>query len=484
MNSDNGSVLRPFFEPRGVAVIASLREEWGEGYVAIKNMLQFGFSGGIYPVNPSYSQVLGMKAYPTVNDVDGPIDLAMVITPPATVAGIIEQCARKGIKAVIVGTEGFAEAGAAGAGLQRQLVDLARSNGIRLIGPNTIGVVNASNGLVTNPYQIDYDSILKGSIAYASQTGFVGAQGQPLEDRAYPISKMCDFGNKCDVDEADLLDYLVGDPETKCIALHMEAVKGGRRFMDALRRATARKPVLIFKTGRTEQGARASASHTGSLAGSAQVYDTVFKQAGAIRVDTWQEYWEIPRVFASQPLPKGNRLGIVTLTGGVGVVAVDTAVRCGLAVAQLSGATAARLAVLGPRPLGNPADLGPSMVLAEDPVSVLEATIRAVLDDANVDCVTVVLAAGIAAWGPGSITMFERLRQHISKPMTLYVYGTGLSTAEEAVRQLGAMGLPAYLELETAIKALGAAVGYAKMRSDLDHTASRRSPARTGSGAK
>ncbi|MBL7119170.1 MAG: CoA-binding protein [Dehalococcoidia bacterium] len=464
--------LRPFFEPRSVAVVGSLREEWGEGYMVIRNMLRFGFTGNIYPVNPSYSEVLGIKAYPTVNEVKGPIDLAMVITPPPSVLAILEQCAQKGIKAVIVGTEGFAETGEAGARLQQQLVDMAHSNAMRLIGPNTIGIVNTSNGLITNPYPVDYDRIWKGNIAYGSQTGFVGAQGQPLEDRAYPISKMCDFGNKCDINEADLLDYLLSDAETKAIALHMEAVKDGREFMDTLGKVTAHKPVLIFKTGRTEQGARASVSHTGSLAGSAQVYDTVFKQAGAIQVGTWQEFWEIPKVFASQPLPRGNRFAIVTPTGGVGVVAIDAAVEAGLAIAQLCDATVDRLAKFHANPPRNPVDLGPSMVLTEDPLSVLEETIGAVLDDANVDCATIVLAAGMERWASATVNMFDRLRQHISKPITIWIYGTTVSMTEEVARQLEAMGLPTYLELETAIKALGIAADYAKFKSNLGHKAS------------
>jgi len=471
MEPQQKSDLRSFFEPRSVAVVGSLREGQGEGYRVIQNLLHFGFTGNIYPINPSYSHVLGMRAYPTVNEVKEPIDLAMVITPPPTVAAVIEQCAQKGIKAVIVGTEGFAEAGEAGARLQQQLVDIAHSNGMRLIGPNTIGIVNTSNGLVTNPYLVDYDRIWKGSIAYASQTGFVGAQGQPLENRAYPISKMCDFGNKCDVNEVDLLDYLLDDSETKAIALHMEAVKGGRRFMDTLRKVTAHKPVLIFKVGRTEQGAMASASHTGSLAGSVRVYDTVFKQAGAIQVRTWQEFWEIPKVFAYQPLPKGNRIAIVTLTGGVGVVAIDAAVEVGLAVAQLSDATVDRLVSFHPNLSRNPVDLGPIMVLTEDPLSILETTIGAVLDDANVDCATIVLAAGIERWASATVTMLDRLRPHISKPITIYIYGTKVSMTEQVARQLEAMRLPTYLELETAVKALGIAVEYAKIKSNLDRKA-------------
>jgi acetyltransferase len=469
MEPQQRSDLRSFFEPRSIAVVGSLREGRGEGYTVIRNLLHFGFTGNIYPINPSYSQVLGIKAYPTVNEVKEPIDLAMVITPPPTVPAVLEQCAQRGIKAVIVGTEGFAEAGEAGARLQQQLVDIAHSNGMRLIGPNTIGVVNTSNGLVTNPYMVDYDRIWKGSIAYASQTGFVGAQGQPLEDRAYPISKMCDFGNKCDVNEVDLLDYLLDDPETKTIALHLEAVKGGRRFIDTLQKVTAHKPVLIFKVGRTEQGAKASTSHTGSMIGNIPVYDTVLKQAGAIQVRTWQEFWEIPKVFASQPLPKGNRIAVVTPTGGVGVVAVDAAVEAGLAVAQLSDATVRRLVGFHPNLSRNPVDLGPIMVLTEDPLSILETTVGAVLNDANVDCATIVLAAGIERWASATVSMLDRLRQHISKPITIYIYGTKMSVTEQVAQQLEAMGLPTYLELETAVKALGIAVEYAKIKSRLDH---------------
>jgi acetyltransferase len=467
MTSHSNSDLRPFFEPRSIAVLGSLKKE-GEAYTVIENLLRFGFTGSLYPINPSYREVLGLRAYPAVNDISDPIDLAMVITPPSTVPLLVEQCAHQGIKAVIVGTEGFAEVGESGARLQQQLVDLAHRHGMRLLGPNTIGVINTSNGLITNPYFVSFRRIIKGNIAYASQSGFVGAQGQPLEDRAYPISKMCDFGNKCDVDEADLLDYLLEDSETKAVSLHLEAIKDGRRFMAAVRRVAAHKPVLIFKAARTAQGARASASHTGSLAGSAPVYDAAFKQAGAIPVHTWQEYWELPRVFASQPLPRGNRLAIVTPTGGVGVVAADAAMEAGLAVAQLSPGTIDRLKSLHPNLSRNPVDLGPTMVLAEDPVFILEAATSAVLDDANVDCAAIALAAGIERWASAVLDMVSRLRQRISKPVTIYVYGTQLSVSEEVVRQLGALGLPAYLELETAIKALGVAFEYATIKAKLN----------------
>jgi len=472
MRSERNSDLGPFFEPRSVAVVGSVGEGRVGGYQVIENMLHFGFAGDIYPINPSATEVLGRQVYATVNQVDEPIDLAIVITPPPTVPAIIGQCARKGVKAVIILSEGFAEEGEAGAALQEQVVDIARSGDVRVMGPNTTGVVCTSSGLVTAPYRIGYDRIWGGNITYTSQSGFVGAPAQPLEQRTYHVSKMCDLGNKCDVDEVDLLDYLISDPETEVIAMHLEAVADGRRFMDALRGAVPCKPVLIFKTGRSEEGAKASASHTGSMLGSGQVYDKLFKQAGAIQIRTWQEFWDLPKVFAYQPLPKGNRIAIITPTGGVGVAAVDAAVESGLAIARLSDVTVERLAKLSPRLTKNPVDLGPvSVVSGANPIVMLDSAINAVLDDPNVDCAAIVLYVGVMLSAQATVDIFDRLRQHISKPVAITLYGPDLFAREELARQLEALGLPTYLELEMAIKALGVAAGYAKFKSDVDHQA-------------
>jgi len=467
MGPKRESDLRPFFEPRSVAVIGSLREGRGEGYTVIQNLCQFGFTGNVYPINPSYNEVLGMSVYPTVNEVSDLVDLAVIITPPPTIPAIVRQCAQKGIRAAIIASEGFAEASEAGARLQQQLLDTARAGGVRLIGPNTIGIVNTANGLVTNPYAIGYNEIRRGNIAYASQSGVVGAQAQSLEELSYPISKMCDFGNKCDVNEIDLLEYLSNDQDTEVIAIHMEAAKGGQRFMDSLRKTTVRKPVLIFKAGRTEQGAKAAASHTGSVAGRDQIYSGAFKQAGGIEVNTWQEFWDVPKVFAYQPLPKGNRLAIVTPTGGAGVIAIDTAVKSGLAIAELSEVTVEKLAKFPANAARNPVDLGPTLVLTDDRLSVYRTIMSTVLEDPHVDCATMVLYAGTMLPLADTVDMFSLLKQHTSKPMTIWIYGTSLSMREELSRRLETLGLPTYLELETAVRALGLAVHYSRFRSCL-----------------
>jgi len=468
MNVHEKSDLRAFFEPGAIAVIGSLNEWGGLGYTAVKNMRRFNYGGRIYPINPSYKEALGLRAYPEIAAVEDQIDLAIVITPKQTVPGIIDQCARKGVKAAIIVSDGFAETGEAGARLQRQIVEIGHRTGLRIIGPNTIGTLNTENSLVTNPYFISYDKVYKGNIAYCSQSGIVGAQGQPLKDQAYPISKMCDLGNKCDVNEVDLLNYLYQDPQTSVIAMHIEDVRDGHKFIETVRRVAARKPVLLLKPGRTERGAKAAASHTGSLTGSERVYDAAFRQAGAIRLDTWREFWEIPRIFVNQPLPQGNRIAIITFTGGVGVASVDTAEEYGLAIADFSPVTVSRLSRLSPQLARNPVDLGPLIPVTENPLPVLEETIAAVLDDSNVDCVTATLYSSSDAETPIYMDILDRVMKNVTKPVSIWIYGTELAAMEELSRQVQGRGLPAYFDIELAIKALATAARYSRVKSGLD----------------
>ena len=468
MNVHEKSDLRAFFEPGAIAVIGSLNEWGGLGYTAVKNMRRFNYGGRIYPINPSYKEALGLRAYPEIAAVEDQIDLAIVITPKQTVPGIIDQCARKGVKAAIIVSDGFAETGEDGARLQRQIVEIGHRTGLRIIGPNTIGTLNTENGLVTNPYSISYDKVYKGNIAYCSQSGIVGAQGQPLKDQAYPISKMCDLGNKCDVNEVDLLNYLYQDPQTSVIAMHIEDVRDGHKFIETVRRVAARKPVLLLKPGRTERGAKAAASHTGSLTGSERVYDAAFRQAGAIRLNTWREFWEIPRVFVNQPLPRGNRIAIITFTGGVGVASVDTAEECGLAIADFSPVTVSRLSRLSPQLARNPVDLGPIIPVTENPLPVLEETIAAVLDDSNVDCVTATLYSSSDAETPVYMDILDRVMKNVTKPVSIWIYGTELTAMEELSRQVQGRGFPAYFDIELAIKALATAARYSRVKSSFD----------------
>jgi len=479
LNSRNGSDLRAFFQPAGVAVIGSLREVMGTAYGAIKNMRRFGFSGAIYPINPNpskYGDIFGSKVYSNVSEVVQPIDLAVVITPPSTVPEVVEECARSGVKAIIVISEGFAESGKEGAALQRKLADIVRHTGVRIIGPNTFGVVNAANGLVTVPPYTDNDKIERGGIAFCSQTGSIGPHQVPLDDWAYPISKMCDLGNKCDVDEVDILNYLADDPETKVVAMHMEDVRNGPEFMRTARRLVACKPLLVLKTGRSEEGARATASHTGSLMGSDQIYDAALRQVGAIRVNTWQELWEVPKTLLYQPLPAGNRFAVITFTGGQGVIAADAASAAGLAVTNFSSDTVRKLSMVFPRLGSNPVDIGPVMSdsrsqSSSNPFHSLEEIVPLVLGDDNVDCATITFSCGrqLVPLYPMVVDMFYRLTKDFSKTVNIWLYGTSLPAMLEMARQLQARRLPAYLDLDIAIKALGCTACYSRTRSSLQY---------------
>ena len=465
MAPEKPNSLNLFFEPRSIAVFGSMKEPLGEGITAMRNMLSFGFRGRIYPISRSNAQVLDMRAYPTVGAVNEPVDLALVITPPPTVLPIIEQCGRKGIRAAIVATEGFAEAGPEGAGLQRQLVETARGFGMRLLGPNTLGVLNTVHGLVTDPYPIGNNKPRAGGVSYCSQTGFLTFGVHPLKDLGHPISKVCDFGNKCDVNEADILPYLADDPSTDVICMHLEDIKDGQRFGQVAKEAAARKPVLILKPGRTEAGAKAASSHTGSLAGDDLIYENAFKQAGVIRLRTWREYWDIPKALSLQPLPKGNRVAIITATGGAGVMLTDAAAEAGLIPATFTPATRSQLGTLSPRLANNPVDVGPQMSLRDNPFAIYSDVVPVVLSDPNVDCLAVVCHFG----SPIAKVLTDLAPQiaKIGKPVTVFGYGIDLADMQESGRKIEALGLPVYLDLETAVKALAVGAAYFRIRARL-----------------
>jgi len=465
MTPDKNSNLSLFFEPRSIAVFGSMKEPLGEGITAMRNLLDFGFRGRVYPISRSNAEVLGVRAYPTVDAVDEPIDLAFVITPPRTILAIIEQCGRKGIKAAIVATEGFAETGPDGARLQRELVETAHGFGMRLLGPNTLGVLNTAHGLVTGAYRYGSNKPPIGGVSYCSQTGFLTFGVHPIRDLGHPISKICDFGNKCDLNEADLLPYLADDPSTNVICMHLEDIKDGDRFSRAAREAVARKPVLVLKPGRSEAGARAASSHTGSLAGDDLIYENAFKQAGVIRLRTWREYWDIPKALSLQSFPKGNRVAIITATGGAGVMLIDAAAEAGLVAAAFTPLTRNQLGTISPRLANNPVDVGPLMSLRDAPFTIYEEVVPLVLSDPNVDCMTIV-----CHFGQPIVKVLTGLAPQISKtgkPVTVFGYGIDLPDMQKSAREIEALGLPAYLDLETAVKALAVGAAYSRMRDGL-----------------
>ena len=453
--------LSLFFEPQSVAVIGSLKEGYFGGYVVIKTMLNAGFKGKIYPVNPSYDEVLGLRAYPSIKDISEKIDLAYIIINRRSVPNVMRECAEKGIKAVVLVADGFAERDEEGVQLQNEIVEIARQAGMRIIGPNTAGIANPANGLIPDPYEMGYEKVKVGGIAICAQTGMINPQAFPYGDLHYGVSKICDYGNKCDVDECDMLEYLVSDPATKVITMYLESIRDGRRFLEVSRRVTPKKPVLILKSGRTKEGARVSASHTGALAVDDQIFSAACKQAGVIRLEKFNELFELPKIFASQPLPKGNRLGIITFTGGVGVLAIDEAAKYGLSVGKLSSETTRKLNAIFPDLGKTIVDIGPPMAVANY-MDIYSEILKTVLADDTFDCLlNIIWTSPFEKFVEEYLNFYEGIKGNSQKTIATWIYGPSIPLFNDMACRMEDLGFPVFSNIETAIKALGIAYQYA-----------------------
>ena len=453
------SVMELFFEPQSIAVIGSLREGYFGGYVVVKTLLNAGFAGKIYPVNPSYQEVLGLKVYPSIKEIPEKIDLVLIMINRRSVPDVMRECAGRGIKAVIVVADGFAERDEEGAKLQNEILEIARKAGIRMIGPNTAGIVNSANGLTPNPYEPGYKKVKPGAVAICAQTGMINPQAFPYADLHYGLSKICDFGNKCDVDECDLLEYLESDPATNVITMYLESIRDGRRFLKMSRRVATKKPVLILKSGRTKEGAKVSASHTGALAVDDKIFSAACKQAGIIRLEKFHELFELPKIFL-QPLPKGNRLGIVTVTGAVGVLAIDEGSKYGLSAARLSPETIEKLNAIYPGLGKSVVDIGPPMAVGSY-VAIYPDILKTVVADDNIDCLlNVIWTSPFKEFVEESLKFYESLQGNYQKTIATWIYGPSVPLINEMSGRMEDLGFPVFSDVETAMKALGIAYQY------------------------
>jgi len=453
--------LYNFYEARGIAVIGTFRDGWFGGSVAIKSLLNAGYGGRIYPVNPTYKEVNGLRVYSGVSDVPGSIDLAIIMINAQRVPQVLRECAEKGVKAVIVVADGFAERDQGGALLQREIVDIARRTGIRIIGPNTAGIVNTANGLNMCPYDAGYYKLRQGSVAVCAQTGMTNPQAFPYRDLRFGVSKICDFGNKCDVDECDLLEYLGEDPETSVISMYLESISNGRRFLEIASGVARRKPVLLLKSGRTREGARASASHTGSLALDDEIFDAACRQAGVLRLERLNDLFEMPKMFAYQPLPEGNRMGIITITGGVGVLSIDEGAKYGLVVSSLSPRTKGALNAIFPNLGETPVDIGPPAAAVRDFPSYYPEIFSAVLADENVDCLLNILWVDpVGGLIEDYEAAFKRMKETYRKPVATWFYGPDRALVDKMRERIEGLGFPVFPDPETSIRALGMALTF------------------------
>ncbi|MEI6289261.1 MAG: bifunctional acetate--CoA ligase family protein/GNAT family N-acetyltransferase [Chloroflexota bacterium] len=333
--------LKNIFAPKNVAVIGATEKEGSVGRTILWNLISSPFGGAVFPINPKRPSLLGIKAYPSIKDVPDQVDLAVIVTPSNSIPGIITECAEAGVKGAIVISAGFKEVGPAGIELERQLLENARKGGMRIVGPNCLGVMNPISGLNAT---FAAGMARKGHVAFISQSG---ALCTAVLDWSFKenvgFSAFVSVGSMLDVDWGDLIYYLGDDPHTDSIVIYMESIGDARSFLSAAREVAMSKPIIVIKPGRTEGAARAAASHTGSLTGSDEVLDAAFRRAGVLRVNSISEIFSMAEVLGRQPRPKGPRLTILTNAGGPGVLATDTLLTTGGELAEISKETMEKL---------------------------------------------------------------------------------------------------------------------------------------------
>ncbi len=327
--------LDPLFKPRSVALIGASVKELSIGNVIIKNLLHYNFRGPVYPINPKVDEIRGLKAYPTVLDVPGDVDLAHIVIPPPFVPEEVENCGKKGVRAIIINTAGFKEMGAEGQALEDDFLARAKKYGIRIVGPNCQGIINSDPEY--NAYcNFTFTYPEPGHISVVAQSGGVGAViMQAFYDMGIGQRMYASTGNGSDVSITEILSYYGKDAETRAIVLYAESIEDPQEFMAVAKKVTARKPVLAITAGRTDKGAEASRSHIGGLAGSISL-DLIYKKAGIMTFGSQAELCNAAVALSSQPVPRGKRVGIITNTGGPSVIAIDELVSCGLELPPLS----------------------------------------------------------------------------------------------------------------------------------------------------
>ena len=363
------------FKPKSIAVIGASDTFRKWGYLMVERPLKTGFKGAIYPINPSKGEILGLPTYPSVSAVPAAIDLAVITTPAATVPGVLRDCIEKGIKGAVVISAGFAEVGEEGREIEQAMVEVARSGGIRLVGPNGMGIWSAAGQL-----SLCFPQAPKaGPIAFISQSGTFGvAMAQVASNKGYGLSKFISIGNQADLEVSDYLEYLADDEDTKVIVLYLEGLKDGRRFFTVARQVIKKKPIVVYKGGRSAAGARATLSHTASIAGSERIFDGVCKQIGLLQVDESFHLFEMAEALVGLPLADGNRVAILG-SGGQGVVGTDACSAVGLELPELDADTASSITALLPAhapPAKNPIDFAGSSRTALQEAEIIEKLLK------------------------------------------------------------------------------------------------------------
>jgi acetyltransferase len=448
-------LLDAIFRPRSIAVIGASRKPNTIGYQILENLVRHGFSGAVYPVNPTADAVHSIRAYPSVEAIPDPVDLALVVVPKQHVLAAAEECGRKGVKGLVVISAGFAEIGGAGVERQTALMEIVRRYGMRLVGPNCMGVLNTAPDRSMNA-TFAPTMPPSGPVAFMSQSG---AMGVTILDYAAEygigISQFISVGNKPDVSGNDLIQYWADDERTGVILMYLENFGNPRRFTQLAREITRRKPILAVKSGRSGAGARAASSHTGALAGTDAATDALLRQCGVLRMDTVEEMFDLAMAFSHQPVPAGNRVAIVTNAGGPGILIADACEAAGLHVTELTEQTRTVLAANLPEEasFANPVDM-----IASANAHSYRMAVEAVLADPNVDAVIATFVPPLGIRQEDVAEAIVSVASGSQKPVLAVLMGReGLP---QGMAELNAAGIPAYRFPESAARSLGALYRY------------------------
>ena len=453
------SDLKFFFEPKGIAIVGATPQANRGGNNLLKN-LTLGYKGAIYPINPKYKEIMGIKTYPTVSAIDGVVDLALIFVPAAQTPGVLRQCVAKGVKGAILENSGFAEVGPKGEALQDECITIARKGKLRLWGPNSMGLIDAGKEYVFSFMTPSlWNGLLKrGGVSLIVQSGLLSAGFlfTVMSHKTLGLAKVCSIGNKCDITEIDLLEFLLDDPDTKVIALYLESFSNGRKFFKLAK--SSPKPFVLLKGGKSSAGAMASVSHTASLAGNYQVISGAIKQAGVLEADDFFEMMDIARVLEKGFEKRENsfragRVAILTYSGASGIVTTDYLEKFGLDLAVLSPATIKRLERLSPAwmPVKNPVDYWPAME-KNGPMVAMKEGLSALYADPNVDGVVINLFAGHGVWGFDLLELIDMIKDR-KKPILSWIIGLK-DNVENAKIRMEKSGWPVFDEIHRLVKVM------------------------------
>jgi len=454
--------MKQFMEPQSVALIGVSRYTGEGAFNILENLLSYSYHGRIYPVNPSVSEILGVKTFPTVTEIADDIDLAIIATPRPLVPRLLKECTESNIKSAVIVAQGFSDANdEESKQLQKELTDIVKDRQTRIVGPNTFGTANVFTNFSSSFVKIRMKKQPTGVIC---QTGvfFIGFPEMTF------VGKGIDLGNACDISFADSLEYFANDSETKVVAMHIEGMQDTRNFIDTCKRISPKKAILALKTGKSEQAAKAAQSHTGSLAGKKEVWEAALKQSGVIHVADLEELIDLTRTLSMLPFMETPKIGVITITGGLGVMAIDACQNSDMKIDKLSPSTKRLLDTMSPSWLniGNPVDIWPAMMTSQPPIKPLIDGLRVLLSDPQIGAVLFIGAAFDEKWGGGLCQLLNELAAtYKDKPLACCIYGPYTDVTIKELQDAGKV--VGFTTPERAIRALSRLSEYSQLRSRL-----------------